>query len=201
MAKGAGVTEVERNKYLTRIHSGIDRIQGILRTLLDFSRHEGDMGQKESDILLVITQVLSLVRPQNRFNGVHLHRDIAPGLVLAEIPPGRLEQVVLNLVINAADAVGDGGNVTVRAFERGNYVVIQVQDDGPGVSESLAEKIFQPFVTTKPKGKGTGLGLFVCRHLVESYGGDLQLSSVGETGATFEIVLRISKRATSTPTE
>jgi len=195
MAKSAGVSQAERNKYLDRIHSGIDRIQGILRNLLDFSRHEGDMGQKVSDVPLVITQVLNLVRPQNRFEGVHLHREIEADLSRAEIPPGRLEQVILNLVINASDAVGEGGNVTVRAFTRGNYIIVQVQDDGPGVSESLAEKIFQPFVTTKPKGKGTGLGLFVCRHLVESYGGDLQLGSDGETGAVFEIALKASQHS------
>jgi len=203
MAKSEDLSAVDRAQYLTRIHAGIERIQGILRNLLDFSRHEGDMGQASADVSMVITQVLTLVRPQNRFNGVKLTREVEPGLPSASIPPGRLEQVLLNLVINAADAVGKGGLITVSAFQRGDTVVIRVQDDGPGVSETLSEKIFEPFVTTKPKGKGTGLGLFVCRHLVESYGGDLQLRSGAETGAQFEVVMGLGKEAgapTQSPT-
>jgi len=98
-------------------------------------------------------------------------------------------QVVLNLVLNAADACGAGGHVTVRARPSGSKVILEVEDNGPGVAPEVRARLFEPFVTTKEVGKGTGLGLAVCRGLVEAAGGSIVLDESHTKGARFVIEL------------
>jgi len=98
-------------------------------------------------------------------------------------------QVILNLVLNAADAVGAGGKVRVSAARSGDGVQLAVEDDGPGVDARVKAQLFEPFVTTKEVGKGTGLGLAVCRGLVEAAGGSITLDSDYTRGARFVVEL------------
>ena len=139
----------------------------------------------------MVHRVTELVRPQRRFRGVTLNVALSEGLPKAKMPAGHLEQVLLNLLLNAADAVGEAGTVTISAYleMETQMLVLTVKDDGPGIPEDLQDQVFEPFITTKPKGKGTGLGLFVCRHLVESYRGELHLRREEAHGACFEIRL------------
>jgi two-component system NtrC family sensor kinase len=104
----------------------------------------------------------------------------------------QLVQIVLNLVMNAADACGPGGHVEVSARRTANGVTLAVSDDGPGVSVEVRERLFEPFVTTKETGKGTGLGLAVCRGLVESVGGSVRLDTTAPAGARFVVDLPLS---------
>jgi signal transduction histidine kinase len=104
-----------------------------------------------------------------------------------------LVQVVLNLVLNAADAVGSGGHVKVTAEPSPRGVRLSVEDDGPGVAASVRDKLFEPFVTTKEVGKGTGLGLAVCRGLVEGAGGTITLDDSVQKGARFVVELPRAK--------
>jgi signal transduction histidine kinase len=101
----------------------------------------------------------------------------------------QLVQVVLNLVLNAADACGEGGRIVVRARRTERGARLDVEDDGPGVSSAVRERLFEPFVTTKEVGKGTGLGLAVCRGLVEAAGGTIALDADYHPGARFVIEL------------
>jgi signal transduction histidine kinase len=101
----------------------------------------------------------------------------------------QLVQVVLNLVLNAADAVGSGGHVRITAAAAPNGVRLAVEDDGPGVAPHVRDRLFEPFVTTKEVGKGTGLGLAVCRGLVEAVAGTIQLDPNTPKGARFVIEL------------
>jgi signal transduction histidine kinase len=98
-------------------------------------------------------------------------------------------QVVLNLVLNAADACGPGGRVTLRAMPHGDKVRLEVEDNGSGVAPEVRDRLFEPFVTTKEVGKGTGLGLAVCRGLVESVGGSIGLDATHAPGARFVVEL------------
>jgi signal transduction histidine kinase len=110
------------------------------------------------------------------------------------MPPARLTQVLLNIVLNAGAAVAGrgaaGGHVVVRARTlEGDRVRIEVEDDGPGVAAAVREKLFEPFVTTKDVGEGTGLGLAVCRGLVESAGGEIGFDPAYDGGARFYVLL------------
>jgi two-component system NtrC family sensor kinase len=106
------------------------------------------------------------------------------------VAPGKLVQVFVNLFLNAADAMEGEGAIAVACEARDREVLIRVSDEGPGVAEEHRRKIFDPFFTTKAVGQGTGLGLSVCRSIIESFGGTLELSPfVPGSGATFVIAL------------
>jgi signal transduction histidine kinase len=132
------------------------------------------------------------VRPQKSFRAVHVEVDIE-GEPLVALPGPRLTQVLLNLVLNAGAAVAttrrDDGRVTVRVRAAGDRVRIEVEDDGPGVAPGVRDRLFEPFVTTKEVGEGTGLGLAVCRGLVESAGGEIALDTTYTGGARFVVAL------------
>jgi two-component system C4-dicarboxylate transport sensor histidine kinase DctB len=110
----------------------------------------------------------------------------------------KLVQVVLNLLLNAADAVEGDGAITIEvagvsvASETNDgdpHVVLTVRDTGPGIAPEIAGRLFEPFATTKPAGRGTGLGLAVCATIVESYGGRIEARNLPEGGAEFEVRL------------
>jgi signal transduction histidine kinase len=113
--------------------------------------------------------------------------------------PSRLEQVLLNLVLNAADASPPGGAIAIRAFAAGRVVRLEVEDEGGGVAPTIADTLFEPFVTTKDVGKGTGLGLAVCRGLVEDAGGTIR-HEAGAKGARFVIEVPCAADAAGEPT-
>jgi C4-dicarboxylate-specific signal transduction histidine kinase len=108
----------------------------------------------------------------------------------------KLTQVLLNLVLNAGSAIASAkkrdGVVTVRARPEGDRVRIEVEDDGPGIDPKVRGRLFEPFVTTKDVGEGTGLGLAVCRGLVESAGGEIGVDATYTGGARFYVVLPAS---------
>jgi two-component system NtrC family sensor kinase len=106
-----------------------------------------------------------------------------------------MEEVVVNLLMNAVDACGPGGTVQVRARQADGDILISVEDSGPGVPPAEAEAVFEPFFTTKAAGKGTGLGLPVARRIVEACGGELLLERGSLSGACFVVRVPISEHA------
>lgn len=187
-----GLTEEEQHDFLKRIKSETERIHRVLRDLLDFARpaaaaQRGD--DKPGDVSEAIADVVALVRPQRSFRQVDLHVEAEPHLPRVALGNERLMQVLLNLLLNAADAVEAKGIVTLTAKRGGNGVRLTVEDTGPGIDPVVRERLFEPFVTTKEVGKGTGLGLAVCRGLVESARGTIQLDESYEGGARFIIEL------------
>src|SRR5262249_39262012 len=153
-----------------------ERIHGVLRGLLDFARPErpvaSDATPEPADVAQVIDDVLALVTPQKTFRAVEVKKEVRAGLPRSTLSAARLTQVLLNLLMNAGDAIaqgGENGRITVRARadEAAGAVRLEVEDDGPGISPEVKGSLFEPFVTTKDVGAGTGLGLAVCRGLVE----------------------------------
>jgi two-component system NtrC family sensor kinase len=141
----------------------------------------------------VIQDVVSLVTPQKPFRSLRVDADVDATLRVS-LQASKLTQVLLNLVLNAGAAIAsakrEGGRVTIRAHAvTSERVRIEVEDDGPGIAPDIRDRLFEPFVTTKPIGEGTGLGLAVCRGLVESAGGEIGVDSSFEDGARFYIVL------------
>ncbi len=189
------LTPDEQRDFLGRMSRETERIHFVLRDLLAFSRPDeatpDSDGAEIADVVQVASEALALARPQRTFKSLTLSLDAPEGPLCAAIAPRRLSQVLVNLVLNAGDAQ-DGradGRVTVRARAHGGRVVIEVEDNGPGVSAGVRERIFEPFVTTKEVGKGTGLGLAVCRGIVEASGGTIELDSGYAGGARFVVTL------------
>jgi len=106
--------------------------------------------------------------------------------LLINLDRDKINQVVLNLVLNAADAAGPEGAVTLRSFQQEHQYIIEVEDDGPGVPEEIVEQMFGPFFTTKEPGKGSGMGLTISRGIVDKHNGTLSYRP-GKIGAVFSI--------------
>jgi C4-dicarboxylate-specific signal transduction histidine kinase len=137
-----------------------------------------------------VEAALRLARVQPRGRGVEARLDVPPDLPPALADGPRLEQVFLNLLLNACDAMGPGaGAVEIRARGEAGRVVVTVRDHGPGLPAEVLPRIFDPFFTTKAPGEGTGLGLSVCLGIVGSFGGRLEAGNAEGGGAVFRLDL------------
>ncbi len=165
----------------------VDRIDRLVGGLLMFARAPR-ASSSEIDLVEVVRRALALVEGRARRQGLTLVSEL-PAQQLVRGDPGQLEQVVLNLLLNAIEAIAGEGTVTISlaAPEPGSQVVLLVHDSGPGVDESLGEQVFDPFVTTKREG--SGLGLPISSNIVRQHGGELSLTSLAERGAVARVVL------------
>jgi len=183
--------------FLSRMKRETERIHIVLRDLLDFARPEEPAlsHHPPAAVATVVLDVIALIRPQRAFKEIALKNEAADERLLVTLSAGRLTQVILNLVLNAIDAITSvegnaAATVTVRARRQAADIIrIEVEDDGPGVPVSMHERLFEPFVTSKEVGKGTGLGLAVCRGIVEAAAGSIVLDTTYEGGARFVIQL------------
>jgi two-component system sensor kinase FixL len=168
------------------------RIADIVRDLLQFARDDRDHPQPTS-LHEVVQRTIRLFGENLKRHGITLQADVSEDLPPVRGRPQQLQQVLLNLLINAKDALTQPGTahrrVAVSAAADGPGVTLEVNDNGPGVPEHLASRIFEPFVTTKRARGGTGLGLSVSKSIVEGYGGRIDVESSPATGATFRVWL------------
>jgi signal transduction histidine kinase len=199
---GGGLGDDEQKDFLKRMKRETERIHVVLHDLLDFARPEATAPSgapaAPADVREVVDTVTALVRPQKTFKSIAVSAELPEEALRVKLPGPRLTQVLLNLALNAGAAVGSktreggSGKVVLRARrEEGPppRVRIEVEDDGTGVPASMREKIFEPFVTTKEVGEGSGLGLAVCRGLIESAGGEIGVDPSYAHGARFYLVL------------
>ncbi|MFN0242830.1 MAG: two-component system sensor histidine kinase NtrB [Planctomycetota bacterium] len=189
----------ERARHLELVRHGFHRIRDIVRDLLRFARPTA--GHGDADLAQVVDRALKLVAYSEKFRGVDIERIglDAPLSVVGDA--GRLEQVVLNLVLNAATAMQSRGKITIRAHCRrfdgsAGEVELAVEDDGPGIPPADLERIFDPFFTSS---NGTGLGLAVSYGIVRAHGGSLRAENRERTGARFTITLPLPALAPSSP--
>jgi len=183
--------EDERD-FVQRMKRETERVHRILRDLLDFARPVAKLADdelKSASVSDVVEHVASLLRPQKSFNDVELTIVVEEGLPAVPMQRERLEQVLLNLLLNASDVVPKpGGRIALRAERSEVGVQIHIEDNGGGVDPEVVDRLFEPFVTTKDVGEGTGLGLAVCRGLIESAGGSIDVED-GAEGAHFVLLL------------
>ncbi len=178
----------ERASYLADMTEATERISGIIRDLLDFSRPVQDEDDG-ADLDRAIASTRKLLRPQKRFREVVVEGPAAPTRLRVHMSEGRLQQILVNLLMNAADAMQGRGRVEIRVEDRGEKVGLIVADEGPGIPPEAQRRVFDPFYTTKEPGEGTGLGLAICHSLVQAFGGEISLDSEEGRGATFTIEL------------
>jgi signal transduction histidine kinase len=181
----------DAKKLIRSIRSGAERTAGIVRDLKAFSRTGG--GElSEVDLLVGIETTLNLITPLLK-NRIVAHRDYATTIPRVVGHAGHLNQVFMNILTNAAQAINGEGNIWVRVApdETGEAVVVVIRDDGPGIPPDIVEKIFDPFFTTKQVGEGTGLGLAISESIIRAHGGSLRYISKGRTGAEFIVRLPV----------
>ncbi len=168
-----------------------ERLNRTLTAFLDFARSERNLAGDEprrANLAHAVQQTVGLLQPQLGRRHVTVEIEAAELDVDLAIAPSHLTQVVLNLLLNAAEAVGDGGRVELRsAAAPGGRAAFSVEDDGPGLPPELGDRVFDPFVSTKQGG--TGLGLSVVARLVDSYGGSVDAGRGDTGGARFVVVL------------
>jgi signal transduction histidine kinase len=185
---------------LTMIEKEINRCTTIIQNLLKFARQE-KVALEPVDVNQVAQDAMAIVEHQLEMHHVKLHKDLAP-----KLPPiwgngNQIQQVLINLMINAQQAMeGNRGDVTLRTLSLdSSHIQVQVSDNGPGIPEELKAKIFEPFFTTKPVGKGTGLGLSVSYGIIQEHEGEIQVESSPETGTTFKINFPVKGLSTVCP--
>ena len=182
-------SETDSNKELfDEMLSELRRVNGTLRTLLGSAR-PGPARLAKTDLNKLLDEVRILMAPGLRRQNVALELDLTEGPLEAQIDGSKIRQVLLNLIQNAAEAMENGGTVTIRAsgFPEGGGIVLAVQDDGPGIPPDQLKRVFEPFFSTK--FSGTGLGLAIARSLVEQHGGTLQVDSEVGKGTNFYLIL------------
>ncbi len=187
----------EQREFLARVRKETERISHIIRDLLDFARAEPDedAAGRSCDLREVVEDAVRLVGPQKDLRQVTIERRFAEACPPVRAEAARLSQVVLNLLLNAADAIDGEGTIVLEVGldeDAPGMVALAVQDTGPGIDEAVREHLFEPFVTTKPTGQGTGLGLAVCHTLIERYGGELTAENAPEGGARMIVRLPVA---------
>jgi two-component system NtrC family sensor kinase len=173
---------------LAACREGVQRTALIVRDLRTFSR--ADSGRR-SEVELATSLDATLNVLQGRLVGIHVRREYG------ETPPvecieGQLGQVFMNLLVNAADALGERGTIVVRTSANGaDRVLVEIEDDGPGIPPDVLSRVFEPFFTTKEVGKGTGLGLALSYGIVARHGGELRVQSEVGRGTCFTVDLPV----------
>ncbi len=171
------------------------RCRQIVRNLLDFAR-ETKIEVARADINRLIHKTLDIVRKQSLFRDIDIREKLQEELPEVMVDPNQIRQVIMNLVLNAAEAMPDGGYLFITTEHKPdrNYIRLSLRDTGCGIPPEDLERIFQPFFTTKERGKGTGLGLSVSYGIVQRHGGTITVASQVGKGTTFEIQLPIAEK-------
>ena len=188
----------------TEINGQVDRASDIINHMRAFGR-KADLTLLDTDVNAVVARACDLFGRQLVVHGITLETALAPELPSVLAIPNRLEQVIVNLVLNARDAVEERAKadpdrpavIGVSTGTEGNTVLLSVWDSGTGIPAHLLNKIFEPFFTTKPVGKGTGLGLSIIYGLIKDFGGTITARNRDEGGAAFEIRLPVTRRGES----
>jgi len=177
-------------KDLETIVRETTRIRGIVQGILDFAR-ETHMQKKPRKIDEVLDQTLEIVVHQQRFFGITLEKNYDPSLPEVVVDSNLMEQVFMNIILNAVDALHGSGTLTVKTRRHNGWAEVEFSDSGTGMPEEILDKIFDPFFTTKDstEGMGMGLGLAVSYGIVKNHNGDISVSSKEGQGTTFSIRL------------
>ncbi|NOT07084.1 MAG: PAS domain-containing protein [Gemmatimonadales bacterium] len=194
-AREGDVNDPTVKEFLEIIDKEVQRCTRIVDGLLDFSRPKTAVPKTPVAANSLVDQTLFLLKHHQRFKRLSVNRELGEGLPPVLVNDEQMIQVLMALMLNAVDAMDDGGVLTVRTLrnaERGDEVLIEVADTGHGISATDLPKIFEPFYTTKPPGRGTGLGLSICYGIVEQHLGRLEVDSEPGLGSTFRVFLPIA---------
>jgi signal transduction histidine kinase len=172
---------------LSVVENELDRMANLVKNLLQLSRRE-EHRISTVNVAEELEKTVELLHYHLRKYGIEVRKDIQSGIPMIMADPEQLRQVFLNLFTNAADAMPSGGTLTLRV-RGGQDLLIEIVDTGTGIAAADLPRVMESFFTTKPPGKGTGLGLPICRRIVEAHGGRISIESEPGKGTTVRIVL------------
>jgi signal transduction histidine kinase len=184
------LSKKEKIEMINDVINETERSQRVVKNLLDFAR-EGEAEIVSLEIVKIVKDSIQLVANQVKFAKVDLNLDIESNLPRIYGDEQKLKQVFVNLILNAVDVLPPKGKIqiNVKKDKMPDYVLVTVQDNGPGIPEHIQGRIFEPFFTTKKQGKGTGLGLSVSRGIIKKMGGYLHLTISPNLGTMFTVSL------------
>jgi two-component system NtrC family sensor kinase len=183
-------------EYLQIVDKEVQRCEGIVDGLLDFSRPKGKAKGPVS-VTAILEDTLFLLKHHERFKRIDVRRELSDGLPAVYANGEQLIQVFMAIMLNALDAMEQGGALTVRSLPgtvHEDEVEVQIEDTGVGIPREKLTKIFEPFYTTKPPGRGTGLGLSVCYGIVAEHGGRITADSQPGRGSIFRVFLPVAQK-------
>lgn len=173
-------------KRVCVLQKEIQRLEEVLSDFLRFAKG-GSLELLEQDINQVVDEVIDFIAPEAKRNGIEVVRDYAPDMPIVRLDTGLIKQAILNITINAQQAMPQGGRLSVSTSHKEGHVHIEVTDTGTGIPKHHQDKIFQAYFSTKKKG--TGLGLPTARRIVEGHGGSISVESTEGRGSSFIIQL------------
>jgi len=176
----------EFKKSIRKIEEHVERARKVVHNMLGYAR-KMEPRLEDVDVNDTVKQTVALLDNYARINNIRIKQDLAGDLPIIASDQAQLQQVFLNLISNAIDAIGKDGNVQIRSVRVGDEIRVTIKDDGPGIPPELQKRVFDPFFTTKQSGKGTGLGLWISYNIVEKMGGGITLESKVGEGTTFTV--------------
>lgn len=197
LKRSLDLSEVQKEDFEV-VSEEMRRLDNIVRNFLEFSRPH-KLKKQKVNISEVIDMTIDLLAYRLELHSVTMHREQNRDLPQIDGDPELLKEVFVNLVVNACEAMEKGGDITISEEEAiaeniGRAILVKVKDNGPGIPEDMADRVLQPFETTKPEG--TGIGLFIAVRIVEGHGGKLEFVSKQGEGTTFMITLPVAEEET-----
>ncbi|MEW6116016.1 MAG: ATP-binding protein [Nitrospirota bacterium] len=191
MMKDKNLSSLQKER-LEIVAEQAKKSNAIIKDLLSFARQSNPALRniRDVDINAIVTDVLRILRTETEKHGISVHAGLG-SLLTIKADARQIEQVILNIVLNAIQAIGDNGEIWVKTACKDRSVIIEIKDNGPGIPDEVKPRIFDPFFTTKPVGKGTGLGLSICAGIVNEHGGSIDVESREGKGTTFTIALPV----------
>ncbi len=180
----------EYKKSLHKIEEHVERARKVIHGMLGFARRM-EPHLEDVDINKVINETITFLESYARTNNISIINELSSDLPIIASDHSQIQQVFLNLLTNAIDAVGKDGTVHISGLSNNSEIAVSVRDNGPGIPKERQAKVFEPFFTTKKSGKGTGLGLSVSYNIVRNLGGTITLESEEGKGTTFTVNLPV----------
>lgn len=180
-------------QLMNESREGIERVTRIVRDLKDFSRYDREVGWKLADLHASLDSTLNIVWNELRYKATLEKR--YGSLPMVECLQSEINQVLMNLLLNAGQAIDERGSIVVSTGHEGDTVWIEIADSGSGIPPGALQRIFDPFYTTKPVGTGTGLGLSISYGIVAKHNGRIEVDSTPGEGSRFRVVLPVRQPA------
>jgi signal transduction histidine kinase len=184
-------TDDEKKEMLHTIEVQLERASTTVANLLDFTRRD-ESAFRQIQMNEVLTRTVNLMSNELSLNGIELDLNLSDNLPVIRGSAHDLQQVFLNLILNAIQAMPDKGTIDIRSYTTDGFLRVDVTDNGMGIPAEVRDKIFEPFFTTKEVGKGTGLGLSVSYGIIRKHHGQLSVASEVGKGTTFSVELPVS---------
>jgi len=177
---------------IRKIEEHVDRAKKVVHNMLGYAR-KMEPRLEDVDVNETLNQTIDMLENYSRNNNIEIQANFTDGIPIIASDQAQLQQVFLNLMTNAIDAIGKDGLIEVATRCSAATIYIGITDDGPGISEEMQKRVFDPFFTTKETGKGTGLGLWVTFNIIEKMGGTIRVESRGGKGTTFTVEIPVVK--------